>query len=113
MRSGERAAKPDTLVIYLGQLAMVRNEQRRGGEIVAILRQAAAETPGVPAYEAGLAAVLCDLGRDDDAAPLLDKRATRGFANIPRDQIYLATLAMWARMRPPKRSWRRSAMVGW
>jgi DNA-binding SARP family transcriptional activator len=95
-RLGGHGGEPDTGVIYFGQIAMVRIEQGRGNEIVHVIERVAAENPGVSAYQAALAAVLCDLERYRDAAPLLATRADRGFASIPRDQIFLAALALWA-----------------
>lgn len=97
-RLGEQGAEPDTIFISFAQLAMVRVEQGRGAEVVHVLAQAAANYPGVPAYEAGHAAVLCDLGRMPDAARLLDRRADRDFADIPLDQVYSTALALWAKV---------------
>lgn len=108
---GEQAAEPDTLVVYFGQLAMIRNEQGRGEEIVAMLEQAAAENTGMPLYQAGLAAVLCDLGRSAAAARLLDSRAVRGFETIPRDQMYLAALALWGKVAAEVKAEREAAAL--
>lgn len=93
---GELSAEPDTLALYFGPLAMVRNEQRRGHEIVPVPEQAAAHNPAVPAYETCLAAGALLTRADDDVQPLPASRALGGFASIPRDQVYPSALAMWA-----------------
>jgi class 3 adenylate cyclase len=94
---GNRAGEPDAIVVYLGQICTVRAEQDRGDEITALLEQAVAATPGIPAFEAGLATVLCDAGRGDEAAPRLERAARRGFGAVPRDQIWTTALATWSR----------------
>jgi class 3 adenylate cyclase len=94
---GERAGEPDAIVVYLGQICAVRAEQGRGEEIVELLEQASAATPGIPAFEAGLATVLCDLGRADEAAPRLERAVRRGFGTVPRDQVCSTALTTWAR----------------
>jgi class 3 adenylate cyclase len=96
-RLGERAAEPDTIVVYVSQICPLRSEQGRAGEIVELLERALAETPGIPALEAGLAWILCDLGRLGDAAARLERAADAGFATMPRDQVYSTALATWAR----------------
>ena len=54
--------EPDALVVYFGQIGALRSEQGRPEEVVEVLRQAVADNPGIPAFAAGLGAVLCDLG---------------------------------------------------
>jgi DNA-binding SARP family transcriptional activator/tetratricopeptide (TPR) repeat protein len=97
-RLGEQGAEPDMIFIYFGQTSMVRVEQGRGSEVVDVLEQATANNPAVPAYGAAHAAVLCDVGRNSDAAPRLAKWVDRGFAGLPRDQIYSTALALWAKV---------------
>ena len=97
LRLGERAGEPDTVVVYVPQICPVRSEQGRAAEIVDLLERAAADTPGIPALEAGLSWILCDLGRLGDAAARLERAADAGFATMPRDQVYSTALATWAR----------------
>ncbi len=52
----------------------------------------------MPAYEAAHAVILCDLGRELEAAPMLEKHAARRFADIPRDQVYSTAVALWAKV---------------
>ena len=88
---------PDTMVIYWGQICAVRSDQGRTEETLELLELAAAANPGIPAFQAGFAAALCDSGRDAEAAPMLERAAADGFAEVPRDQVCSTALAMWAR----------------
>ncbi len=88
---------PDTMVIYWGQICAVRSDQGRTEETLELLELAAVANPGIPAFQAGLAAALCDSGRAADAAPMLERAGADGFANVPKDQVYSTALAMWAR----------------
>jgi len=97
LRLGERAGEPDTALVYVPQIAPLRSVQGRAGEMVPLIEQAVAQTPGIPALEAGLSWLLCDVGRTGDAADRLDHAAAAGFATIPRDQVYSTALATWAR----------------
>ena len=103
-RLGEQAGEPDTVVVHFAQISAIRSNQGRGAEIVGVLEQATAANPGIPGFEAGLAAVLCELDRDEEAAPLLERAAGRGFADIPVDQVYSTALALWARTTADLRS---------
>jgi class 3 adenylate cyclase len=91
--AGEEA---DAVVVHLGQLCVVRVEQGRAAEVVELLEQAAAHNPGIPAFQAGLAATLCEVGRGPDAAVHLERAAADGFASVARDQIHSTALATWA-----------------
>jgi hypothetical protein len=82
LRLGERAGEPDTALVYVPQVAPLRSAQDRAGEMVALIEQAVAQTPGIPALEAGLSWLLCDVGRTGDAGDLLDRAAAAGFTTI-------------------------------
>jgi len=90
-------AEPDTVVVYVSQVCALRSDQGRAGEIVELLERAVEDTPGIPALEAGLAWILCDLGRTDDAAARLERAVDARFAALPRDQVHSTALATWAR----------------
>jgi hypothetical protein len=51
----------------------------------------------IPAFEAGLCAMLSDLGRGHEAAERVERAVDRGFDDVPLNQVYLTTLVMWAR----------------
>jgi class 3 adenylate cyclase len=110
-RLGERAGEPDTVVVYVSQVCPLRSEQGRASEVVELLEGAVAATPGIPALEAGLAWILCDVGRLGDAAARLERVADEGFAGIPRDQVYSTALATWARTAADVGSARAAAQL--
>jgi class 3 adenylate cyclase len=94
----QRDGEPDALVIYFGQIGVLRSEQGRPEEVVEVLEQAVAGNPGIPAFAAGLGAVLCDLGRLEEAAALLEGAREAGFAAVPKDQVCSTALTAWARV---------------
>jgi tetratricopeptide (TPR) repeat protein len=96
-RLGARAGEPDTILVYAGQIAAIRVEQGRPEEVVEMLEQAVAHNPGIPAFESGLAATLCEAGRIRDAAALVERAGEEAMAAAPRDQVYSTALATWAR----------------
>jgi tetratricopeptide (TPR) repeat protein len=54
-----------------------------------LLRQSIEDYPGVSAFRPFLAAVLCELGREDEARTLLDEFAASGLDDIPHEQVWL------------------------
>jgi class 3 adenylate cyclase/tetratricopeptide (TPR) repeat protein len=91
------AGEPDGIVVHLSQIGVIRVEQGRADEVVELLEQAVAHNPRIPAFKAGLAATLCELGRTVEASALVDDVADSGFSDLPRDQIWSTALATWAR----------------
>jgi class 3 adenylate cyclase/tetratricopeptide (TPR) repeat protein len=63
----------------------VWRERGRAGEFESATRRAIQESPGVVAYRAGLALLLCDIGQHQEAADHLEILAANGFAEIPDD----------------------------
>ena len=66
------------MVIYFAQLGTIRVEQGRTREIVDMLEQATIGNPGIQAFEAGVAAALCDIGGEAQAGAGSIARAARG-----------------------------------
>ena len=110
-RLGEQAGEPDGIVIYFAQMAGVRLVQGRTAEILELMEQATAANPGIPAFEAGLAVALCENGRTDEAASMVERAADHGFASMPRNQTYSSALAMWARTATEAGSKRAAALL--
>ena len=67
---------------YAAQLLAIRREQLRMPELEPALREMVATNPLRPAWRAGLASLLCDTGRLDDARQELDIAAAAGFADV-------------------------------
>jgi class 3 adenylate cyclase len=94
---GEQAGEPDAAMIYAGQIGTIRVEQGPAPGIVELLEQATEANPGLPAFEAGLCVTLCYVGREAEAASRLQRAAALRFTDVPLNQTYSTTLAMWAR----------------
>jgi tetratricopeptide (TPR) repeat protein len=106
---GEQAGEPDTLLINLVLVCLLRREQGRGAEVVEILELGTVQYPGIPGFEAGLSAVLCEVGRGSEAATKLDAAVDRGFAGITRNQGYSTALSVWAKVAADTGSERAAA----
>jgi hypothetical protein len=94
---GKQAGEPDAVMIYAGQIATISVEQGPASGIIELLEEATDANPGLPAFEAGLCASLCYVGREAEAASRLGRAAARRFTDVPLNQTYSTTLAMWAR----------------
>lgn len=90
------AGQPEALAFYGGQMRMLRTAQGRFDEIVDMLRQVAADNVGVPAFRAGFAAGLCSIGEDEEAAAVIADDLADGFASVPRNGSWIATLVLGA-----------------
>jgi predicted Zn-dependent protease len=69
---------------YVVQLLAIRQEQGRMGELEQPAREFVQRYPEVPAWRVGLARVLLEIGRMDEARAEFDALAARGFEDIPR-----------------------------
>ena len=93
---GTESGEPDAFTIYGVQLLDVRIHQGRTEELVDLVAEAVAESPGLPALRAALARGYLDAGRGDDARALLEASAAVDFADLPRDELWLVGMSMWA-----------------
>jgi hypothetical protein len=84
-------------MIYAGQIGTIRVEQGPAPGIIELIEQATEANPGLPAFEAGLSACLSYVDREAEAASRLERAAALRFADVPLNQTYSTTLAMWAR----------------
>jgi len=96
LQIGSDIGQPDALMVFGAQLAGVRFHQGRLDEIVAPLTQAAADNPGLPAFQAAYAGMLCECGRPDEARPLLEAARGADFHHAAYDWFWLTTTAFWA-----------------
>ena len=79
---------PEAMLAYGIQLIGFRLQERRGGEVVALLRDVVAANPHVPAMRCGLTFALVQAGERDEAAALLAELATDDLARIPQDATW-------------------------
>jgi tetratricopeptide (TPR) repeat protein len=83
----------DGLTIFGAQISSVRWEQGRLYELVDLVAQAVIDNPALPAFRVAHAMALCSAGDYDRARELLEPLAADGFASIPLDLSWSATLA--------------------
>jgi hypothetical protein len=82
---------PLTIASQRVVLTWLQRGPREMGEQV---RAYAAGSPAMPCWRAGLAAALADAGRRDEARLEFDRLAADGFAALPRDNLWLAAMAL-------------------
>ncbi len=82
---GRRLRDPLLVNNFAAMLFPVWRELGRSREFESATRGAVEAVPGVVAYRAGLAQLLCDIGNDVEAAGHLDALAADGFAGVPDD----------------------------
>ena len=81
---------------YAVQLLGVRREQLRIGELEAVARELETAHPDRPAWRAGLATLLCDTGRAQEAAALLRAVIGPDAAEIRTDTDWMITTTLLA-----------------
>ena len=90
----EKAKDLDAVAVLSVQLAMLRRDQDRIGELLPAMAQQIADYPVLPTWRIAMALALCDLGRLDEA------RSTVAMVgepeHLPKDFQWLCGLAMWA-----------------
>jgi len=92
---GLDSGQPDAFMMYGAQISLLRAWQGRGDEIIELLKQAADDNPGLPAFRAGVANVLGLLGCAEEARPMVELALEQRF-EMPRDQVWLSAVAIWA-----------------
>src|SRR5262249_20330573 len=95
-RLGQRAGEPDAVFIYGAQLASVRSYSGRGEEVSGMLEQSVSAYPELAVWRAAMAHVYCLLGRNDEAAAVVEQAAAKGFRDVPRDQTSTTAIALYA-----------------
>ncbi|MCW3068911.1 MAG: serine/threonine protein kinase [Solirubrobacterales bacterium] len=93
---GQEAGETDAVLFYGAQLSFLRVFQGRGNETVEMLRQSVSAAPGIAAFRAGLAALLCWLGSDDEARAILDQEVNDRFEHILPEPAELSALVLYA-----------------
>jgi class 3 adenylate cyclase/tetratricopeptide (TPR) repeat protein len=83
---------PNFFNIYAGQLFWLHREQGRLEAFLPLLADATTYNPGLPAFRASLAVGQAELGLVQEAREHLELLAADGFAHIPRDVTWTASL---------------------
>lgn len=92
------AEQENALQFFAIQLFFVRQQQGRLAELAELFGQQAAGRPTLPVWRCGLALLLAELDRRDEAGAELDRLAASDFADLPRDMNFLPALAMLAQV---------------
>lgn len=95
-RIGEAAGAPDAFRYYGTQLFWVRFEQGRLDEVVGLLERGARRSGASPLTRAALALALCEIGRHDEARPLVTELTDGAFVDAPYHYLSLLGLTMVA-----------------
>ena len=92
----QRAGFSNAAMFYAIQLAGVRREQGRLGELEAGLRALADQLPNMATWRATLAYLYAEDEREEPARVELERLAHEEFAEIPRDATWLTTIGLLA-----------------
>ena len=88
-----------TVPILAGaQLFALRRAQGRLGELENAVHQFADRLPAMPAWRCALAVLYLDDGREGEARRELEHLAARGFADFPRDNVWMIAMASLAEL---------------
>lgn len=88
MQAGTAAGQPDALGVFGAVLMDIRWHQGRLAEIADFFIDVARDNPSIAALRAGVPAMLCELGRIDEARERLAVEEAAGFA-FPLDNSWL------------------------
>jgi class 3 adenylate cyclase/tetratricopeptide (TPR) repeat protein len=91
LKFGTAAGNPDALSAYGGILYGIGEHRGRIDEIAEFLMQAAIDNPSIPALRSVVPAMLCELGRLDEARERLAAEAASGF-DYPFNSLWLASM---------------------
>ncbi len=84
-----RGPYPQTALAAFGlQMATIRREQGRLGELEAALTAFAAQYPALPGFSWGLPLLYSESGREAEARAEFERLASSDFADIPRDALW-------------------------
>jgi hypothetical protein len=86
--------QPDALAFYGAQIAVIRWDQGRLGELADALVEHALGPEGLPAHRALAALALVEGGRAEEAGELVDVAMRERF-ELPVDTIWLTGMVMW------------------
>lgn len=92
----QRSAQPDALPFYVSQIASIRWQQGRLPELAPLLSDALDRYPGLPGFRS-LVCLAHALGGDHAfASEVLVVDTSSGFAELPRDPIWIAGAVTYA-----------------
>ena len=93
---GDRFKSPSVTGVFSVQMFTLRREQGRLRELAPVFEQFREAVPDRAAWRPGLAVVFCELGRNDEAQAVFEALAADNFTGVPRDGIWLGSIAYLA-----------------
>jgi DNA-binding SARP family transcriptional activator len=96
LQLGTDAGQPDAILIFATQLFSTRVYQGRGDEVATMVERSAAAYPLLEGWQAGLAWAYCWLGRQAQAAAIVEHAAGEGFDHVAWGPERALTLALYA-----------------
>ena len=93
---GQASGQPDALPFYASQIASIRWQQGRLGELTPLLDAALEHNPGLPGFRALVALARIAAGNADGAREVLEIDSADGFEKLPRDPIWLSSAVNYA-----------------
>jgi DNA-binding CsgD family transcriptional regulator/tetratricopeptide (TPR) repeat protein len=92
----QRSTQPDALPFYITQIASIRWQQGRLPELAPLLAQALDQYPGLPAFRSLVCLSHALAGDHAYASEVLAIDTATGFADLPRDPIWIAGAVTYA-----------------
>lgn len=89
---GQRIGNPDAGPYYVVHLFTVRRAQGRLGELEGAIRAAIRQYPAIPVYRMGLANLLSEVGRMDEAREAFEQAFALDLDDFPRDGLWAHVL---------------------
>lgn len=96
LRLGSASAQPDVLPFYATQIASIRWQQGRLGELAELLDQAIEGHPGLPAFRSLVALARAEAGNHDGALEMIASDSRVNFERLPRDPTWLNGVVTYA-----------------
>ncbi len=95
-------------IIADSQTYLVRRTQGRHLDLEPLVRKNADRLPAMRRWRCGLALVLAELGREDEARRELEHLAAADFEDVPRDALWLVAMSLLAELCTLLRDRRRA-----
>lgn len=108
---GQRAQSPNAALRFAVQLAVLRRAQGRLGEMEHGIRGFVDRYPEMPVFRCGLALLLCECARPDEAQVQFEQLAAHEFADLPRDASWLNAMAQLSEVCADLGDTRRAAVL--
>ena len=108
---GQRMQGEDPSGIFGLQMFTIRREQGRLREVEPAVRIFVQQNPAALTWQPGLAVVYSELGLEQEAREMFERLAVNGFADIPRDSMWVTSMTYLAEVCAFLGDARRAAML--